>query len=265
MMPPVPLRFVKYHGLGNDFVLVEGELVDASRARRLCDRRRGIGADGILTLLPPRTPGAAAYMHIWNSDGSVAAMCGNGIRCAARLLAETRGLDGAIAIDTDSGPRACTVHRSASGAVVAVSVDMGTARLEGEEIFTVRGERLSARRVSMGNPHAVLLDDPTQSRARSIGPAIEGAVPGGVNVGLARVRDGGVDLVVWERGAGLTDACGTGACAAAVAVVEAGLLRGGAPIEVRLPGGALEITVAADRRVTMRGAAERAFAGETDL
>jgi diaminopimelate epimerase len=255
---------VKYQGLGNDFLLVEGPLMDAGLARRLCDRRLGVGADGVLTVLPPRTPGAAATMHIYNSDGSVAAMCGNGIRCLARHLAEARGLGGILTIDTDAGPRACTVHRGAGGAVEAVSVEMGPARLEGEQDFTVGGERLHAVRVSMGNPHAVLFDEPTTERAAAIGPTIERAVAGGVNVGLARPGPGGIDLVVWERGAGLTDACGTGACAAAVAAAQAGLVPRGAPVEVRLPGGALHVTVGADlARVTMRGPAERVFEGET--
>ena len=94
MMPPVgPLAFVKYHGLGNDFIVVEGPpLMDPERAARLCDRRRGIGADGVLTVLPAEE-GGAAFMHVYNPDGSVAAMCGNGIRCVARHLAETRGLE----------------------------------------------------------------------------------------------------------------------------------------------------------------------------
>jgi diaminopimelate epimerase len=266
MMRAVTLPFTKYHGLGNDFVVVEGPLMDAGRAARLCDRRRGIGADGVLTLLPPRTPGASAAMHIYNSDGSVAAMCGNGIRCVARHLAERRGLDGELVIDTDAGPRRCTIHRAAGSAVAAVSVEMGPARLEGEEEFQVGQERLRAVRVSMGNPHAVLFDQPTRERALAIGPAIERSVPGGVNVGFARPGEGGIDLVVWERGAGLTDACGTGACAAAVASVRRGAARSGVPVEVRLPGGALQITIAEDlQRVTMRGPAERVFTGETDL
>jgi diaminopimelate epimerase len=263
----VALRFAKYHGLGNDFVLVEGTLVGPERAIRICDRRRGIGADGVLGVLPPRTPGAAATMHIFNSDGSVAAMCGNGLRCVARHLAEGRGLSGELVVDTDSGPKRCTVHRGAPGGpVTAISVEMGPARLLGEEVFTVRGEALRAVRVSMGNPHAVLFDAPTRARAEAVGPEIERAVAGGVNVGFARPFPGGLDLVVWERGAGLTDACGTGACAAAVASVARGAFPAGQPIEVRLPGGALEITVGEDlARVTMRGPAERVFAGEADL
>jgi diaminopimelate epimerase len=257
------LAFVKYHGLGNDFVVVDGPLMDADRARRLCDRRRGIGADGVLSVLAPRTPGAAATMHIHNADGSVAAMCGNGIRCVARHLADTRGIAGEIVIDTDSGPKRCLVHR---GGGVAVSVEMGPARLLGEEELTADGETFRAVRVSMGNPHAVLFDAPTRERAAAVGPKLERLVPGGVNVGFARPGPTGIDLVVWERGSGLTDACGTGACAAAVASVAKGLVRRGAPIEVRLPGGALEVTVGDDlARVIMRGPAERVFAGETDL
>jgi diaminopimelate epimerase len=262
----VTLRFTKYHGLGNDFVLVEGPLMDAARARRICDRHRGVGADGVVTILPARSSGAVATMHIYNPDGSVAEMCGNAIRCLATHLAETRGAPDAQVIDTGAGPKRCTLHRDAAGRVEAVSVEMGPARVEGEQDFDVAGERLHAIRVNMGNPHAVLFDVPTRERAGEVGPRIEQAVAGGVNVGFARPGPGGIDLVVWERGAGLTDACGTGACAAAVAAVRAGAAKAGVPIEVRLPGGALQITVAADRvGVTMRGPTERVFEGETVL
>jgi len=262
----MPLRFAKYHGLGNDFVLVEGPLMAPDRARRICDRRRGIGADGVVTILPPRSAGAAATMHVYNSDGSVAEMCGNAIRCVARHLAERRGLAGALRIDTDAGTKTCTLHPGPAGEVLAVSVEMGPARLEGEEDYRVGAETLHATRVSMGNPHAVVFDAPTRERALAVGAAVERAVAGGVNVGLARPGPGGIDLVVWERGAGLTEACGTGACAAAVAAVRAGSARAGTPIEVRLPGGALEITVGEDlASVTMRGPATKVFEGETDL
>ncbi len=268
MMPPVPggLRFVKYHGLGNDFVVVEGPpLVDPERAVRLCDRRRGVGADGVLTILPAER-GGAAYMHVYNADGSVAAMCGNGIRCVARHLAETRGLGGELVIETDGGDRRCLVHRGARGEVESVTVEMGPARFEGEQDFEVGRERVHALRVSLGNPHAVVFDEPSRDRAESHGPAIERLVPGGVNVGFAQPREGGLDLVVWERGAGLTEACGTGACAAVVAAVRLGRLEAGRTAEVRLPGGTLAVTVSADlRRVEMRGPAERVFEGETSL
>jgi diaminopimelate epimerase len=226
-----------------------------------------VGADGVVTILPPRTPGAAAEMHIYNPDGSVAEMCGNAIRCLARHLAETRGLEGRIDIDTGAGRKQCTLHRDTRGDLEAVSVEMGPARLEGELDFVVAGEALHAVRVSMGNPHAVIFDPaPSRARAGALGPPIERAVPGGVNVGFAHPGPAGIDLVVWERGAGLTDACGTGACAATVAAVERGDVRPGAPVEVRLPGGALSITVSADlARVTMRGPAERVFSGEVEL
>lgn len=262
------LRFAKWHGLGNDFVLVEGPLSTPERARRICDRRRGIGADGLVTILPPRTPGAVATMHITNSDGSVAEMCGNAIRCVAKHLALRRGLTGTLRIDTDAGTKVCTLHPGPGGEVAEVSVEMGAARLEGEGDFTVSGERLHATRVSVGNPHAVVFEEgaPSQERAGRVGPAIERAVPGGVNVGFARPGPEGIDLVVWERGAGLTDACGTGACAAAVASIRLGAAKPGAPVAVRLPGGTLEITVSADlSRVTMRGPAERVFEGEAEL
>jgi diaminopimelate epimerase len=262
-MRRVPLHFWKYQGLGNDFVVVDGPLVSRERAVRLCDRHRGVGADGVLTILPPREDGAA-YMHIYNSDGSVAAMCGNGVRCVARHLAEVRGLSGEVRVETDSGTKRCHVHRGPGG-VEAVTVEMGRARVEGPQEFQVGAERMRALRVDMGNPHAVLLDGPLASRAASLGPAIEALVPGGVNVGFARPGPGGVDLVVWERGAGLTEACGTGACAAAVASIHEGRIPGDRPVEVRLPGGALTITVAADLSILMRGPAERVFEGDTEL
>src|SRR5918912_2040920 len=119
-MSSVPLTFWKYQGLGNDFVVVEAsELMSADRAARLCDRRRGVGADGVLSVLPPRARGAA-YMHIFNSDGSVAAMCGNGIRCVARHLAERRALAGDVVVETDGGPKRCAIHRGADGDVRAI-------------------------------------------------------------------------------------------------------------------------------------------------
>ncbi len=258
------LHFWKYHGLGNDFVVVDGgDLMAPARAVALCDRRRGVGADGVLTILPARGDGAA-YMHIYNPDGSVAAMCGNGIRCVARHLSETRALDGDFVVETDSGPRTCTVHRGAGG-VEAITVDMGRARIEGTQEFVVGAERIRSLRVSMGNPHAVVLDGADPARAGTLGPAIEAQVPGGVNVGFARAGDGEIDLVVWERGAGLTEACGTGACAAAVAALHEGRLGRRTPIPVRLPGGTLEISVDDELSVRMKGPAERVFEGDTSL
>jgi diaminopimelate epimerase len=169
-------------------------------------------------------------------------------------------------IDTDSGPRVCTVNRGEDGVIEDVSVEMGPARLEGGQLFMVGEEEVAAVRVSLGNPHAVIFETPTLRRAGQLGPAIERQVGGGVNVGLARPGEGLIDLVVWERGAGLTSACGTGACAAAVASVQSGAIPAGVPVEVRLPGGSLTVTVSPDYyRVTMLGPAERVFQGETGL
>jgi len=262
----MPLQFWKYQGLGNDFIVVDGPLMTAERARLLCDRRRGVGADGVLTVLAAREPGSTAYMHVHNSDGSVAAMCGNGVRCVARYLAEQRGAPGELVVDTDAGPKRCRIERGASGAVEAITVEMGPARVEGEQDFSAESQRLHAIRISMGNPHAVFFGSSSVEHARRFGPIVEAAVPGGVNAGFASVRGGEIDLVVWERGAGLTDACGTGACAAAVAAVHTAQVAAGAPIEVRLPGGPLRITVGEDlSQVSMRGPAERVFSGTTEL
>jgi len=261
----VALHFWKYHGLGNDFIVIDGgTLMAPGRAELLCDRHRGIGADGVLTILPPRD-GGVAYMHIYNSDGSVAAMCGNGIRCVARHLAETRGLAGDIVIDTDSGEKLCSLHRGSGSSVESVTVEMGKARLEGEQRFEIGAEVVHALRINMGNPHAVIFDGPGPERAASVGPAIEAQVPGGVNVGFARISGAGLDLVVWERGAGLTDACGTGACAAVVAALKTGRLGSGASVDVRLPGGVLTISVGPDLSVRMRGPVTRVFEGEAEI
>jgi diaminopimelate epimerase len=231
----------------------------------LCDRHRGIGADGVIAVLPPSGSGVAS-MRLRNSDGSAAEISGNGMRCLALHLATTRALPGEFTVETLAGPKACIIHRGAGGAVEAISVEMGPARFEGEQEFAVGGERLRALRVSMGNPHAVFFDRATRERALAIGPAVEKAVPGGVNAGFAEVREGGIDLVVWERGDGLTEACGSGACAAAVAAVRTGRLGAGISLEVRVPGGALGVTVGPDlARVALRGPAEKVFEGESDL
>jgi len=172
----MPLRFAKYHGLGNDFVVVEGPLMCEERARRICDRRRGIGADGVLTILPSRIPEAVSRMHIYNSDGSVPEMCGNGLRCVVRHLAERRSdlrrADGFL-VDTDAGLQRCEVARNAAGDVESIAVEVGPTRIEGEESFRVEAEVLRAVRVVVGNPHAVILDEPSVARAERMGPLVE--------------------------------------------------------------------------------------------
>lgn len=269
------LAFRKVEGLGNDFVLLDRLEVDADTlardvawaqacARELCDRRTGIGADGILLVGPGRR--GTASMTVVNFDGSRPEMCGNGLRCVAAFVAERRGLP-ALDIDTDAGLRACRVLGAEAG-VVSVSVDMGPA------------ERLGSRRpaagngavfvgISMGNPHAVCFveDLDPESLARTLGPAIEldpVYAPAKTNVEFARIEaDGSITLWVWERGVGITSACGTGACATAAAAVDLGLLAADHPIWVRLPGGLLSITVpsVASGQVVMSGPARQVFSG----
>jgi diaminopimelate epimerase len=257
--------FAKYEGLGNDFVVVgeaDARDVDAALARALCDRRRGIGADGVLLVLPANDARNAGRMHVINADGSVPEMCGNGLRCVALHVARARGMTkGDLVFETDAGPRACTID-DANGAGM-VTVDMGVVKTEpSPRILDVRGESLEAFVADVGNPHAVLFDEPSRARAEAVGPIVEVAFPRGTNVELARLAaDGAVDLVVWERGVGITLACGTGACATVAVMCARGMLPRGVPATVRLLGGALAVTIGEGGRATMRGPARHVFSG----
>lgn len=272
------LAFRKVEGLGNDFVLLDGLDVDEATlardvawvqaaASRLCDRRTGIGADGILIVGPGQRGDAA--MIVINFDGSRPEMCGNGLRCVAAFVAERRGVN-ALNIETDAGLRACRILGEDAG-VVSVSVDMGPAARLGIR-RPAAGVGLAFVAISMGNPHAVCFvehEDP-ESFARTLGPAIERDpvfAPKKTNVEFARVEpDGSITLWVWERGVGITSACGTGACATAAAAVDLGLLAADRPIAVRLPGGSLSITVPGDASepVVMSGPARQVFSGVVD-
>lgn len=275
--------FEKYEGLRNDFLIIDERPLGEGRDRErgpslplevrtaLCDRNAGVGADGVLTILPPRDPRAVARMHITNSDGSVPEMCGNGVRCVSRWLHD-RG-DVALLeehlIDTDGGLMRCVVVEG------GVSVDLPgpdfTARSLGGELrqqqVEAGGARYVATAVSMGNPHLVLHahEPPSHDLVRRLGPLFERLprFPDRANVGFAHVAgELSLDLVVWERGAGLTQACGTGACAAVAAFVDAGVFPPGAPVRVTLPGGPLTIRLAEDGAgVTMTGPARRVFEG----
>ncbi|MCL4750533.1 MAG: diaminopimelate epimerase [Myxococcales bacterium] len=264
------LTFHKYEGLGNDFVVIDAARADAldpERARALCDRHFGIGADGVLLVVPPSSSGARARMLVLNADGSRPEMCGNGIRCVALHLARRDGAAGiSYVIDTDAGPLLCEVERDGDSAHVRVG--MGRGRPEPELAVAFDGRRLTFARVSMGNPHAISFEEPLDAaHADRLGPAVSAELPEGTNVELARqTGDAAFDLVVWERGVGRTLACGTGACATAVAAIRSGRARYDAPIAVDLPGGRLEITVAEGSfEVSMRGPARRVFSGETPL
>ncbi len=297
--------FGKYQGLGNDFLIIDlrepdsgpsPELSDTSGffvARKLCDRRLGVGGDGVLSLSAPKTPGAIATMRVLNADGSEAEMCGNGLRCVAKYLLELNPESGAsdaetheLTVDTGAGPLLCRGHGK-NGIIDAVTVSMGKPHLlrseipmtgEGSEqclqvLYTLCGRDLQISCVSMGNPHAIAFVPEKEAElfalAKTLGPQLETHrdFPKRTNAEFAHMqaRDR-IELVVWERGVGITRACGTGACAAAVAACLAGLSDCNSAIQVALPGGSLQITVAGDySQVLMRGPAEHVFSGSVDL
>jgi diaminopimelate epimerase len=263
------LSFEKYEGLGNDFIVVdaaEENALTAERIRALCDRHFGVGADGVLLVLPSRRPEAAARMRVVNADGSVPEMCGNGLRCVALHLARARGLRGGeIVVDTDAGPLRCAIHDGDDESLV--TVDMGVVRVLGDRALDVDGSRLVTALADAGNPHAILFGAFGRGEIERLGPrlAAHPEFPRGTNVEFANVTGDGIDLVVWERGVGLTLACGTGACATAAVACAKGLARSGEPLAVRLPGGRLDVTVSADGRATMRGPARRVFSGTTSV
>ncbi len=266
------MHFDKYEGLGNDFIVVRADdeaEVPPSRAASLCDRRLGIGADGVLLVLPARTAGSVARMRVINADGSVPEMCGNGIRCVAihvtragAASAPPRGAESTVLIDTDAGPRICTVDDANGEGLVTVS--MGAVRVLGERVIDIEGMPESITAADAGNPHAVLLGSFTRDEVAHLGPrlATHPSFPRGTNVEFARVADGHIDLVVWERGVGITLACGTGACATAAVACAKGLVRVGVPIDVHLPGGRLDVTIDALGQATMRGPARHVFSGD---
>lgn len=254
---PRTVTFEKWEGLGNDFVIVVGEpLWSDEEVRRVCDRRRGVGADGVLfvSVDSPR-------MIVRNADGSRPEMCGNGLRCVAAFLSEATG-ERAFSVATDAGAKRCEV--TPAGDQYDVAIEMGAARVTGslawdDRVFTT---------VDVGNPHAISFapfDEPTVDR---VGPAVEVTPTGGTNVEFCRWNEAHdrIDVVVWERGVGRTLACGTGACAVAAAACAEGAWRFEEPITVRLPGGDLEITVrSASNAARLRGPARRAFRGAITL
>jgi diaminopimelate epimerase len=286
------MRFAKYHGLGNDFVVVDlrgakpnevAAIQTPDVVKRVCDRRFGVGADGVLAILPGGT-GADARMRVLNADGSEAEMCGNGLRCVAKELHDRGGVTrNHIAIDTGAGRLLCVIHAE-HGVTTEVSVGMGTPRMTRGEIpmagpadercvdAPIDLEGHPARHitcVSMGNPHAVTFVDSLDEALRlaeTVGPLVERHAwfPNRTNVEFAHVRSPTeIDLVVWERGCGITLACGTGACATVVAAIVTGRCQEGADVRVDLPGGPLSISVLSGlSHVMMRGPAMHVYDGE---
>ena len=257
------LSFTKYEGAGNDFVVVDADdeaRVSPELAAKICDRHFGVGADGVLLVLPSRTPGASHRMRVLNADGSVPEMCGNGLRCVALHLTKGSFQSSTVLVDTDAGLRSCLVEKEETeGSVV---VDMGDVRVTGVRALTAAGRTHEFVLADAGNPHAILFGTFSPEEIRAIGPTIatDASFPAGTNVEFATLRDGRIELVVWERGVGITMACGTGACATAVAAWEKGLLPEG-PTRVKLPGGELVISRREPGHILMRGPARRVFRG----
>ena len=259
-------HFHKMHGLGNDFVILDARQepleVTPALARAIADRRTGVGCDQLILLEPSEA--ANVRMRIWNADGGEVESCGNATRCVVALT-------GAKTIETDGG----LLEGAAAGGEVEVALveprfdwshiplayPMDTARLP------LAWEGLAhPAAVNVGNPHLVFfVNDVDAIALEELGPTIEtdAAFPEKINVNVASIEDGGIRLRTWERGTGLTRACGTGACAAAVAAIEAGKAQ--SPVRVTMAGGTLEVEWDGDGPIRMRGPATHVYEGELEL
>lgn len=277
------MRYTKMHGCGNDYLFVEAfEARDervgwAELAREASDRRRGVGADGLIVLSAPTEDGAKGgaglRMRIWNSDGSAGEMCGNGLRCAVRLAVEKgkakEDEGGVVVVETGAGLLRARLGRDGRGVIESVRVEMGEARFGAESVGMLQGAARVVERgceiegrmgvlVSVGNPHFVAFveEDVGAMDVERLGRAIERheAFPARINVHFVNVVSRGeVRARTWERGAGMTEACGTGACAIVAAGVETGRLD--ADVIARMPGGALRAGYSKGH-VTLEGPAE---------
>lgn len=242
----VQIPFTKLHGLGNDFVLIDGRHdkigpLSKSIVRAIADRKRGVGFDQLLFLKPSRR--VDATLEIYNADGSMAEMCGNGLRAAALYL-WLRGSKGPLTFQTCAGDRRARALGRATAHDALIECEMGAPRFLALPKPLARGVRLGSKTiipicVNVGNPHAVSFVYPLrQCDLEQWGRRIEThkAFPRRTNAEFVRVRGrDAIDVQVWERGVGVTEACGTGAVASACAAILAGLVRG--PVRVRFPGG----------------------------
>lgn len=253
------MEFMKWHGLGNDFILLDCRnndySVTAKSAIAMCDRHTGIGADGVVQILPPHSPTARAEMRIYNADGTIAEMCGNALRCVATVLSAQDGIRGPIGIDTPAGQLEANVTTDEAGNP-SVRVNMGIPGLLRKDIGMRENPEASAQEidvsvgdvsmvftgVSMGNPHVVtfvenVMEIPLEVWGSQV--AANELFSAQTNVEFVEASADALRMRVWERGVGVTRACGTGACAAMVAAVQNG--RAGRRAEVILDGGSLWI------------------------
>ena len=265
------MPFEKMHGLGNDFVVINNmhlpedsnQAYEQELCKKICNRNKGIGADGIIIIDQVKnSTDAIRSWRYYNSDGSIAEMCGNGIRCAAKYIYE-HGLSGeetSFKIETLAGDIGIEMQDDEM-----VKVDMGAPKeIKNNLNLSMNNFPFSYEYVSMGNPHAIGFFDNIE-RVKHHGPAIEkhSAFPNKTNVEFAKmISETEIDLIVWERGCGFTEACGTGACATAVAAIEKGFSKKDTDIKVNLPGGTLIIRWdSITGSIFMTGKAEMTFIG----
>ncbi len=257
--------FVKGHGLGNDYIVLDGERLGIAltpeRVRLLCHRNLGLGADGVVEV---SKRGDLFFARIWNPDGSEAERSGNGLRIAAKFLSDHGyTIESTFVIETIAGPVTTEVYRRA-GRVHAVRLEMGRATIDRSVRSLELGrERLDVTIVSVGNPHCVIFGEPlTRERLFAIGPLVErhARFPDRINVQLAVAETRNrARALVWERGAGHTLASGTSACAVAAACFDRGLVEG--TVSVVMEGGQLELEVGPDLSLVMTGPAEEVYVG----
>lgn len=246
---PTTLHLTKHHGSGNDFLVLvdptDGSRLSAEVVRALCDRRRGVGADGVIRVLEGGE-GADLTMELWNADGGLAEMSGNGMRCLAQAAVEAGMVrPPEFSVKTAVGTRKVEYRPGPVRGAASASVDMGMAGL-GPDQPDAFGARL-ARQVDMGNPHLVLLGpDPDEVDVSEVGSRLQSVHPGGINVEFVSVgpEPDALTLRVWERGVGETCACGTGSAAAAAAARSWSLV--GDRVDVHNPGGTLQVLLATD-------------------
>ena len=263
------MYFTKMQGLGNDYLYVFGEVPENIQelSQKLSDRHFGAGSDGMIYISPSDT--ADFKMRIFNADGSEAKMCGNGIRCVGKYVYDKGYTDKThLTIETLSGIKTLDL-RIRAGKAESAAVDMGKTMIGEDMTLTVDGQTVTGTPVSVGNPHFVIfVDDIAQAPLFTLGPQIEkhAAFPEGVNVEFVQVLEKRqLRMRVWERGSGVTMACGTGACASAAAAVSKGYCRTDEPTNVFLDGGTLEITVYGDGKILMAGPAVSVYEGEAEI
>ena len=255
------INFTKMQGLGNDMIVMDnldlGLELSSVQVSKMCDRRFGIGADGLILI--EKSENADFFMNYYNSDGSIGEVCGNGIRCAVRFLVE-RGFDAeAMRVETRAGVKDI---RMIDG---MFAVNMGKPVFESEDFPAdrIELEGFELNFVSMGNPHAVaVFDDVEKVNLKEIGPKIEvdSHFPNKINFEIVQqIDEKTLKMRVWERGSGITLACGTGACAVYVVCKNLGMADG--KVEVRLPGGSLWIEENSKEEIVMTGPAELSFEG----